>query len=99
MRKGINGLTQFLSGELHANPQNGNLYLFRNRRGDKIKIIHWHRNGFMVHYKCLEKGLFTLPDITDNHYEISVDQLQWLIAGLDFISMNNWPELNYNNYC
>lgn len=98
MRKGINGLTILLVNELSMQPQKGDLFVFRNRRGDKIKIIHWHKNGFMIHYKCLESGRFRFPQELDEQLLLTSDQLSWLLAGLDFILMAQCPELNFEHY-
>lgn len=98
MRKGVNGLTQLLANELSLNPQSGDLYVFRNKRGDKVKIIHWHKNGFMIHYKCLERGRFHFCHEIAGQIVLTADQLSWLLAGLDFRLMAQCPELNFENY-
>tara|TARA_B100001996_G_scaffold379343_1_gene364946 strand:- start:1965 stop:2318 length:354 start_codon:yes stop_codon:yes gene_type:complete len=98
MRKGINGLTILLVNELSMQPQQGDLFVFRNRRGDKVKIIHWHKNGFMIHYKCLESGKFRFPQELEDQLLLTSDQLSWLLAGLDFILMTQCPEINFEHY-
>lgn len=99
MRKGINGLTVLLANEWSQQLQNGDLFVFRNKRGDKVKILHWHKNGFMIHYKCLERGKFLFPKILDAQVILTRDQLMWLLAGLDFMLMAQCPEINFTHYC
>ena len=98
MRKGINGLTILLTNELDAKPQSGDLYVFRNKRGDKVKVLHWHKNGFMIHYKCLESGKFRFPKALGDQLLLTPDQLGWLLAGLDFLLIAQCPELNFEHY-
>ena len=98
MRKGINGLTILLTNDLSAQPQNGDMFVFRNKRGDKIKIIHWHKNGFMMHYKCLERGKFRFTKGLDSQLFLTEDQLNWLLAGLDFMLMQQCPEMDFSHY-
>lgn len=99
MRKSIDGLTVLVVDTLEQSPQSNNLYLFRNKTGDKVKILYWDRNGFIVHYKRLEKGRFKFSKIRNSDaFEINKDQLSWLLAGLDFMLMDTFSELNYSNY-
>jgi len=99
MRKSIDGLSLCVIETLEHNPQSGHLYLFRNRQGDKIKILYWDKNGFIVHYKRIERGKFKFPkDPKDGYIEISKEQLAWLLAGLDFVTMNLFPELSFTHY-
>lgn len=98
MRKAIDGLTVLIIEALENEPQSGDLFIFRNR-SDKVKIIYWDRNGFILHYKRLEKGKFKFPKICKkDKFEISSEQLSWLLAGLDFVLMEEFSELNYENY-
>ena len=100
MRKGVNSLTVLLANELSMRPQSGDLFIFRNKRGDRVKLIHWHKNGFMLHYKCLESGKFRFPKAgSGDRLSLTADQLNWLLAGLDFMLMAQCPELNFEHYC
>ena len=98
-RKALNGLTVLVAEVLKQNPQSGHLFLFRNRRGNKIKALYWDRNGFVLLYKRLEKGNFCFPkDTVGNVIEISAKELSWLLAGLDFVRMMKFPELTFDKY-
>ena len=98
MRKAIDGLSLLIVEALGAKPQSGDIFIFRNR-GDKVKIIYWDRNGFVMHYKRLESSKFKFPKTFEgNKFEITQEQLSWLLAGLDFVLMDAYPELNFENY-
>ena len=66
-------------------PTSGHLFLFLNRARDRIKILSWDRDGFCIWYKRLERGTFQLLTTTNDGegIELSHDQLQKLIGGLD----------------
>lgn len=98
MRKNIDGLSCIVSDVLNKSPQSQALYIFYNRAKDKIKILTWHRNGFVLFYKRLEKHKYKFPKAQDEIYSINHEQLSWLIAGLDFDLMQTFEELNYQHY-
>lgn len=98
-RKSIDGLCALIVESFDDNPQGGNLFIFINKSRDKVKIIWWDINGFILHYKRLEKGRFVLPKLGGiNKLEISQTQLHGLLAGLDFTLMCHFPEINYYQY-
>jgi transposase len=57
--------------------------------------LFWDRNGFVLYHKRLERGKFHVKTNADGHMELSQQQLDWLLAGLDFSLMSSFPELNY----
>lgn len=83
-RKQIDGLTILIAEHLQLNPTSGQLFLFRNRRANKIKILWWDRNGFWLLYKRIEKGKLLFPTINDKTLLLNREQLSWLLSGLDF---------------
>ena len=98
-RKSIDSLCAVIIDKFIDNPQCGNLFIFFNKSRDKVKIIWWDVNGFVLHYKRLEKGRFVLPKLnTMDRLEISQTQLHGLLAGLDFSLMRHYPEINYYQY-
>ena len=98
MRKSIDGLSGMVFEELKQKPDSENLYIFFNKAKDKIKILYWDRNGFILHYKKLEKGKFKIVNLDADIIEITEKQLTWLLAGLDFNLMRDFSELDYSNY-
>ena len=101
MRKAIDGLSLLLVEVLEQSPQSGDIYIFCNKIRTKVKLLYWDKNGFILHYKRLEKGRFKWPKKQNGNeqIEINAEQLSWLFAGLDFILMDTFSELNFENYC
>src|SRR5579885_1006635 len=61
MRCGFDRLAERVQAVIGENPLSGHLFVFRSRRGDRLKILHWDGDGFVLWYKRLEKGVFRLP--------------------------------------
>lgn len=97
MRKSIDSLSCLVIEEFKSDPQSGHLFIFLNRSRDKAKVIYWDRNGFVLHYKRLEKCRFVMPkQIGKIHYLITETQLNGLLAGLNFEIMGNFSEIDYD---
>ena len=97
-RKSIDGLVALIHTHLNQNPSSG-IYIFFNRTRDKLKILSWHGNGFVLLYKRLECGKFTIPDNADAQ-SVTLDekQLSWVLAGLDWEKMRQWNKLEFDAY-
>lgn len=89
MRKGFDSLQGIVSGVLQEDPLSGHLFLFVNRRRDKLKILYWDGDGLALWYKRLEQGTFELPAITESQQsaEIKSDELLMLLRGVDLGSV------------
>ena len=74
MRKAINGLMLLVADQLKLDPASGHLFLFSNKRGDKLKALYYERDCFTLWYRRLEKGRFKLPKLRDGHIEITQEQ-------------------------
>jgi transposase len=61
MRKGFDGLSGLVTGDLKRDPLSGDVYVFVNRRRTHIKLLVWDRSGFVLYYKRLEQGTFEIP--------------------------------------
>lgn len=61
MRKGFNGLSGLVRNELGNNPLSGDVFIFINRRRNRMKLLVWEDSGFVLYYKILEQGTFELP--------------------------------------
>ena len=81
MRKSIDGLCLLISDTLKLNPSSGHLFIFRNRKGDKIKALYYERNCFTLWYRRLEEGKFIFPkQSTEGYIEMHQEHFQWLLA-------------------
>ena len=93
-RKAINGLALLVEQALGLDPFAPAVFVFSNRRRDRIKILLWERTGFWLMIKRLEADRFKWP----NHAEVvtlSVEQLHWLLAGIVLAAMRPHPERKY----
>lgn len=98
-RKSIDGLCTLVVDHFSENPQDGNVFVFFNKAKDKVKLLWWNANGFVLHYKRMEKHRFVLPTLHNiTALEITETQLHGLLAGLDFSLMRHFPEINYYDY-
>jgi transposase len=87
LRKGFDGLAGIVRGEFGADPLDGSLYLFVNRRCDRMKILHFDGTGFWLYYKRLEAGTFEVVASDEkNHVEIDATQLAMLLGGVSLAS-------------
>lgn len=84
MRKQINGLSIITQDEMALNPGSGSLFLFCSRDRKMIKCIYWDRNGFCLWQKKLEKGTFPWPNTEEQARQISSEELNMLLSGIDF---------------
>src|SRR5512144_2712918 len=84
LRKSIDGLSLLVSHVLGQDPFSAHLFVFTNRRRDKLKALSWDQNGFVLYYKRLERGRFRWPVMAPEHRTLRIDyrQLQWLLSGL-----------------
>lgn len=88
MRKSIDALSFMVQDNLQEDPLSGHLYVFCNRRGDKVKILYWDRNGFCLWYKRLERGVFRFPKVQEKVFTISPNELNLLLEGIDLTDKN-----------
>src|ERR1700677_2237479 len=87
MRKGFDGLTGLVQECFGQDPLTGHLFLFVNRRRDRIKILYFDRDGLAFWYKRLESGSFQLPDsVAQDGVELQPAQLAMLLSGIDLRS-------------
>ena len=86
MRRSFDGLLAIVRDFLgHQDPLAGHLFVFRNKRGDRLKVLWWDRDGLALFYKRLEVGSFLIPDAPagTRQLEMSAADLQLLLQGID----------------
>lgn len=87
MRKSFDGLSAIVQHRFHRDPFDGDVFVFLNRRRDRIKILVWDRNGFWIAMKRLERGTFeawrATTDDGGSHVEIPRAQLAMLLEGIE----------------
>ena len=84
MRRQIDGLAALVADILAQDCYTGHVFVFRGRRPDRVKVLVWCRNGFVLLYKRLEKGKFRFPDPTTTNQELDGTALTLLLDGLDW---------------
>ena len=83
MRKSIDGLAAVVQEEFHLDPFSPSLFLFCGKRRDRIKVLLWEGDGFVLLYKRLENGSFKWPRHEEDVKTISWQQFRWLMEGLE----------------
>lgn len=96
-RRQIDGLALLVADELSLNPTSGQLFVFRNRRANQLKLLWYDRNGFWLCCKRLEQGRFCFPKKHEQVMEVTRDQLSWLLSGLDFTAHRLLPDVQAKN--
>jgi transposase len=93
MRRSIDGLVVLLADTYKLNPQTGDLFIFTNKSKNKIKLLFWDKNGFVLYYKKLDRGRFNYSRYIHNQsIIISTKQLQALLMGLDFYLVGQYQQ-------
>ena len=89
MRCGFDRLAERVRAVIGEDPLTGHLFLFRSRRGDRLKILVWDRDGFVLWYKRLESGVFKLPRVAENQrsVELRASELAMLLDGIDMTKL------------
>ena len=87
LRKGFDGLSGIVRRELAADPLDGSLFLFVNRRRDRLKILHWDGTGFWLYYKLLEAGTFEVIPSNGRCAQLDATQLAMLLGGVSLVTI------------
>ena len=97
-RKGINGLAIIVEQALDHDPFSEKLFVFCNRRRNRVKILYWESSGYCLWQKRLEKALFHWPrKANGNVVTLTAQQLYWLLDGYDISRMTPHKKLNYTS--
>ena len=90
MRKGFDSLAHLIESSLALDPFSGHLFVFRSRRGDRIKVLYWDRDGYAMWYKRLERGNVRFPVAAaqaTGHVEVKAADLMMILDGVDLGSV------------
>ena len=97
-RKGINGLAILVEEVLAQNPFSEQLFVFCNRRRNRVKILYWEHSGFCMWQKRLEKARFHWPRRVDSEVlTLTGQQLNWLLDGYDVMRMKPHESLHFSS--
>ncbi len=93
MRCGFDRLAERVKVVIGEDPQSGHLFVFRSRRGDRLKILVWERDGFLLWYKRLEAGVFKLPQMSEGarSVELRASELAMILDGIDVSKLKRVP--------
>jgi transposase len=93
MRCGFDRLAERVNAVIGENPQSGHLFVFRSRRGDRLKILVWERDGFVLWYKRLEAGVFKMPRVEQGAraLELRANELAMILDGIDVSKLKRVP--------
>lgn len=83
-RKGVHGLVALVADGLGADPYGGDIFVFRSKRNDRIKLLAWDGSGIVLATKWLETGRFAWPAIQDGAMVLTATQLALLLDGLSW---------------
>lgn len=91
MRMGIDGLSLLVQQSLGHAPGSGAAFAFRNRRGNRLKLLLWDGTGVWLCQRRLHQGTFVWPKANDSVWQITAEQWQWLIMGVDWQRLSALP--------
>lgn len=91
LRRGFDGLAALTREILAEEPLSGHLFAFRNRRGDRMKVLFFASGGYCLFYKRLEKGTFRFPAGEEARLEIDAGDLGLILEGLDLSRARRQP--------
>ena len=97
MRKSFDGLCGIVQSQLGRDPTSGEVFIFINRRRDRVKLLHWQSGGFVLYYKRLESGTFEFPSTGDNglYCQISWRGLVMMIEGISLKNIKQRKRYSY----
>ena len=94
-RKSFDGLQAVVTTHLGKDPLSGDLYVFRNKRGDRLKILAWQGDGFALYVRRLEKGTFRFPAAAAVEVAITATELAMILGGIELSSARRLPRYDH----
>lgn len=95
LRRGMDGLSALVQQALGQPPCAGSAFVFRNRAGNRLKLLLWDGNGVWLCQRRLHQGSFTWPKVGEAVFALSYAQWQWLIAGVDWQRLSATPSVEW----
>ena len=86
LRQSFDGLAGAVRRVVRVDPLSGHVFVFLNRRRNRVKVLVWDRTGYLILYKRLEQGTFTVatePRLGERHVELDAAELWLMLEGLD----------------
>lgn len=101
MRKGFDGLSGVVQQDFHQSALNGDVFIFLNRGRNRIKLLHWQGDGFVIYYKRLEKGTFEIlnTDSLNKSIALTHQQLQFILDGIVLTSIKKHKRFQRTIVC
>lgn len=93
MRRSFDGLAAMVEQSMKQQPRSMALFVFFNRSKDKVKILYWDRNGYVIWCKRLEEGRYRLPHGQESVYKLNVSDLSCLLEGIDLLHKRRFAHL------
>ena len=90
-RKSFDGLQAVVTSHLGKDPLSGDLFVFRNKRGDRLKILAWQGDGFALYLRRLERGTFAFPTADAAEVSVSATELAMILGGIELGSAKRRP--------
>jgi transposase len=90
-RKSFDGLAGVVTSRLSRDPLSGDLYVFRNKRGDRLKILAWQGDGFALYLRRLERGTFAFPTSDTAEVSVTATELAMILGGIELGSAKRRP--------
>jgi transposase len=82
-RKSFDGLSAVVTAQLGRDPLSGDLFVFKNRRGDRLKILAWQGDGFALYLRRLERGTFNFPRADTAEMSVTATELSMILGGIE----------------
>jgi transposase len=90
-RKSFDGLAAVVTSHLARDPLSGDLFVFKNRRGDRLKILAWHGDGFALYLRRLERGTFAFPPAKAAAVSVTATELAMILGGVELAGARRRP--------
>ena len=87
MRRSFDSLAMMVQCVIKQDPLSGYLFVFRNKRGNSLKLLYWDHDGYAIWYKRLEKGTFNIPTKITADYRLEHHQLSMMLEGMEFVKI------------